>query len=323
MKERTDSMPDTNYQLLLHDEINWDEVSGPIGISLTNDYLFRALLQRNNRVLKALLCSLLHLNISDVYSVTITNPIELGKTITDKEFILDIRIELNRNIIINLEMQVANEGNWPERSLCYLCRAFDNLNSGDDYTAVNPAIHIGILDFTLFEDSPEFYATYRIMNEKTRRIYSDKLRLSVLDLSCINLATEEDIQYGIDHWASLFKATTWEELKMLAKSNKYLQDAVDSVYVLTQDEKIRQQCEAREDYRRRTVGRERMLKEALEEKEKLTAEKQQLTDENQQLVSEKQQLTFEKQQWVEEKQQLTEENQRLAQLLLENGIEID
>ena len=280
-------MPDTNYQLLLHDEINWDEVSGPIGIPLTNDYLFRALLQRNNQVLKSLLCSLLHLNISDVHSVTITNPIELGKTITDKEFILDIRIELNRNTVINLEMQVANEGNWPERSLCYLCRAFDNLNSGDDYTAVKPAIHIGILDFTLFEDSPEFYATYRIMNEKTRRIYSDKLRLSVLDLSCIN------------HWASLFKATTWEELKMLAKSDKYLQDAVDSVYVLTQDEKIRQQCEAREDYRRRTAGRERMLKEALEEKEKLAAEKQQLTS---------------------EKQQLSEENQRLVQLLLENGI---
>lgn len=46
-------MPDTNYQLLLHDEINWDEVSGPIGIPLTNDYLFRALLQRNNQVLKS------------------------------------------------------------------------------------------------------------------------------------------------------------------------------------------------------------------------------------------------------------------------------
>ena len=96
---------------------------------------------------------------------------------------------------------------------------------------------------------------------------------------------------------------------MLAKSDKYLQDAVDSVYVLTQDEKIRQQCEAREDYRRRTVGRERMLKEALEEKEKLAAEKQQLTSEKQQLAS--------------EIQQLSEENQRLAQLLLENGIKIN
>ena len=91
---------------------------------MTNDYLFRALLQRNNKVLKALICSLLHLNISDVESVRITNPIEMGKAITAKEFILDIRVELNKNTIINLEMQVINEGNWPERSLCYLSRSF-------------------------------------------------------------------------------------------------------------------------------------------------------------------------------------------------------
>lgn len=259
-----------------HGMIDWDNIHGPVTIPLTNDYLFRALLQRNNRVLKALISSLLHLKISQIQSVIITNPIELGKSITDKEFILDIRVELNQNTIINLEMQVLNEGNWPERSLCYLCRAFDNLNRGDDYGIVKPAIHIGILDFTLFEDAPEFYATYRMQNEKTHRVYSDKLRLSVLDLTQINLATEEDKFYKIDHWANLFKSTTWEELKMLAKSDKYLQEAADSIYELTQEEKIRQQCEAREDYYRRTVGRERMLKEALEKN-------QQLSDENEHL----------------------------------------
>lgn len=88
-------MANSNLLSSSHDEINWDNVRGPVSIPLTNDYLFRALLQRNNRVLKALICSLLHLKISNVHSVTITNPIELGKTITDKEFILDIRIELN------------------------------------------------------------------------------------------------------------------------------------------------------------------------------------------------------------------------------------
>ena len=49
---------------------------------------------------------------------------------------------------------------------------------------------------------------------------------------------------------------------MYAESDEYLQEAVDTVYKLTQDEKIRQQCEAREDYYRRTAGRERMLREA-------------------------------------------------------------
>lgn len=95
---------------------------------------------------------------------------------------------------------------------------------------------------------------------------------------------------------------------MLAKSDKYMQEAVTSVYELTQEEKIRQQCEAREDYRRRTAGRERMLKKALEENEKLTAEKQQLSNEKQLLFN--------------EKQQLSDENLRLRQLLLEHGVEV-
>ena len=176
--------------------------------------------------------------------------------------------------------------------------------------------HIGILNFTLFEEEPEFYATYRMTNEKTHRVYSDKLRLSVLDLNHINLATEEDKHYQIDHWAGLFKSTTWEELKMYAESNEYLQEAAESVYDLTQEEKIRQQCEAREDYRRRTVGRERMLKEALEENQRLHTEKDQLTAEKQQLSDEKQQLSDENQQLSNEKTQLSDENQWLRQMLI-------
>ena len=163
-------------------------------------------------------------------------------------------------------MQVINEGNWPERALCYLYRAFDNLNHGQDYAEVQPAIQIGILDFTLFEDSPEFYADYYLMNTKNHGIYSDRFRLSVLDLTQINHATEEDRAYQIDRWATLFKATTWEELKMLAKTNQYIAEAVTTIRQLTQEEKIRQQCEAREDYYRRTVGREKLLHKTTKER---------------------------------------------------------
>lgn len=59
---------------------------GPVTIPLTNDYLFRALLQKNNHVLKGLICSLLHLSPGDVSSVEVTNPIELGTSIDDKTF---------------------------------------------------------------------------------------------------------------------------------------------------------------------------------------------------------------------------------------------
>lgn len=243
---------------------NWRTQHGPVGISMTNDYLFRAMLQSNNIVLKALICSLLHLDMSEVDSVKIKNPIILGDAITDKEFILDIKVELNHRVIIDLELQVENEGNWTERSLCYLCREFDHLNRGEDYSMTKPTVHIGILDFKLFKEYSEFYATYWMMNEKSHHRYSDKLRLSVLDLNCINLATEEDRKYKIDYWARLFKATTWEEIKMYAESDQYLQEAADTVYKLTQDEKIRQQCEAREDYWRRTAGIKREYQKAQE-----------------------------------------------------------
>ena len=94
-----------------------DNVHGPLPIPMTNDYLFRALMQQNNRVLRALICSLLHLDDAEVSSVVISNPIELGKNIDDKTYILDIKVSLNGHTVIDLEMQVVNEGNWPERSL--------------------------------------------------------------------------------------------------------------------------------------------------------------------------------------------------------------
>lgn len=97
---------------------------------------------------------------------------------------------------------------------------YDHLSPGDDYTQIKPVRQIGFLDFTLFPEVPEFYATYKMLNEKTHALYSSKFVLSVLNLSRIDLATVEDKQYHIDYWASLFKATTWEEIKMLNETKQ-------------------------------------------------------------------------------------------------------
>lgn len=228
--------------------------TGTLTIPMTNDYLFRALLQRNNKVLKGLICALLHLSPDKVSSAEITNPIELGTSMGDKTFILDIKVMLNDLTIINLEMQVINQYNWIERSLSYLCRNFDNLQSGEPYENVKPVIQIGLLNFTLFPDNPEFYATYQLLNVKNYTLYSDKLRLSVLDLTQIDTATAEDRCYQLDCWAGLFRATTWEELNMLAHNNEYLEEASATIYQLSQEERIRMECEAREDFYRTQRG---------------------------------------------------------------------
>ena len=273
------------------------KTSGPLIIPMTNDYLFRALLQHNNAVLKGLICSLLHLLPEKVYSVEITNPIVLGTAINDKTFILDIKISLNDNNVINLELQVINQHNWVERSLSYLCRAFDSLLIGDSYLEVKPVTQIGLLNFTLFPEHPEFYATYQLLNVKDYSLYSDKLRLSVLDLTRIDLATEEDRSCQLDCWARFFKATTWEELHMLAQNNETIGEAASTVYKLTQEERIRMECEAREDYYRTQRDMQLMMKRSTEKLEKLTAENEVLTNENEVLANENDRLR----QWIKAK----------------------
>lgn len=228
--------------------LSYKDAHGNIDYGMTNDYMFRAVLQENKIVLKGLICSLLHLQDSEVFSVEITNPIQLGKSIDAKTFVLDIHVMLNNNRIVNLEMQMTNLQNWQELSLSYLCCAFDHLNKGEDYSAAKPAIHIGFLNFPATDNLPEFYATYKLLNIKTHELYSDKFILRVVDLTQINLATEEDKLYQIDYWAKLFTAKTWEELKMIAENNTILSEATQTLYKLNADELLREQCRAREEY---------------------------------------------------------------------------
>lgn len=98
----------------------------------------------------------------------------------------------------------------------------------------------------------------------------------MLDLTQIHLATEEDKAYKIDYWAKLFKAKTWEDLKMLAQNNNVFEETCEAVYKLNQDPEARYICEMREEGQRilRTYQNIIKAKEtALAEKDEKLAEK--------------------------------------------------
>ena len=264
----------SNASISTHSPISYQNATGKIDYKFTNDYMFRTILQKNMKVLKGLVCALLHLQPDDISDITITNPIELGKAMDDKEFILDIAIRINNNTLLNLEMQVVNELNWEDRSLGYLCRTFDQLYRGQKYSAALPVIHIGFLDFQLFPEYPEFYAIHKLLNIKNHHLFSDKFTLSVVDLTQIELATEEDKYYQIDHWAKLFKATTWEEIKVIADKNEFMEEATQALFECNADELIRQQCYAREEYNRYQRTVQKALKDATQERDQALAELQ-------------------------------------------------
>ena len=239
------------------------KATGIIPYTFLNDYMFRVILQKHKNVLRSIVCACLKLEVGDVQDIVVQNPIEFGESIDDKTFILDINVLLNNNTIINLEMQVLDLKDWPERSLSYLARSYDNVAKGDEYINVKPVYHIGFLNYTLFPESPEFFSKYRMMNIKNHHVYTTKFNLYVVDLTQIKLATQEDVDTGLVYWTQVFKAKTWEELRQMAERNQELQEATEALYVYNQDEIVKEQCRARQDY----YNHERGMQKRMEEKD--------------------------------------------------------
>ena len=218
---------------------------------MRNDYMFHAVLQKNEEVFRNLLATLLEIDEAEIESCHIENPIELGKEIEGKECILDVKLTLNNDKVINIELQVYKQTHWISRSLLYWARAYDNLKSGQGYDMLLPAYHIGILDFTLFEDHTKFMAQYQILDVEDGYLYSDKLCIKVLDLTQLEKAKQEpETNKKLLKWAGIFKAETLEELEQLARGEEVFENMVVTMKKLSEDEKIRMQCEAREDYER-------------------------------------------------------------------------
>jgi hypothetical protein len=51
---------------------------------------------------------------------------------------------------------------------------------GNDYNTAETVYQIGFLDFTLFEDHPEFFARYQMRNDKDSYLYTDKFNVYVI-----------------------------------------------------------------------------------------------------------------------------------------------
>lgn len=70
----------------------------------------------------------------------------------------------------------------------------------------------------------------------------------MLDLSQLQNVSDEDKNTPLYYWAQLFVAKTWKELFEMADKSEAIEKAVVTLHQLSEDEKIKLQCEARERY---------------------------------------------------------------------------
>lgn len=177
----------------------------------------------------------------------------------DKEGILDVRVFISKRVEedslkernqgetsqVDLEIQLASFPLWPERSVFYLAKMYTGaIQMGQSYDVLQKCIHVGILDFFLFEGDEEFYSCFHLWEDTRHQMYTDKLEIRILELP--KLAKREYPQTELLNWARFFNAEKEEEFEMAAEESSYIERAYERLVKLSADDLKRMEYEARE-----------------------------------------------------------------------------
>ena len=163
----------------------------------------------------------------------------------DKLGILDVRVILNGDVQLDMEIQVAKFLFWRERSLFYLSKMYsDVILAGEGYHVLGKCIHVGILDFILFEEDEEFYSCFHMWEDKRRRKYSDKFEVHIVELP--KVAEHEYPETALLKWAKFLNAEKKEEFEMAAKTDPHIRKAYEQLLYMSEDGNKRLIYEARQ-----------------------------------------------------------------------------
>ncbi|WP_449540436.1 Rpn family recombination-promoting nuclease/putative transposase [Ferdinandcohnia sp. Marseille-Q9671] len=102
-----------------------------------------------------------------------------GKTIR-----LDLAVLTANGENINVEIQVINQHDLPERILYYWAKAYSSsIRSGEFYRKLRPTISISILNFPLFPtETDDFHTIFHIREKNKNFLWSNQLEFHVFDL---------------------------------------------------------------------------------------------------------------------------------------------
>ncbi|MCL2338155.1 MAG: Rpn family recombination-promoting nuclease/putative transposase [Firmicutes bacterium] len=177
-----------------------------------SDTLFKMLFVQYPELLKKLVSNLLHIRLESIEQFEITNPEIPPDNLGDKFCRLDINMIVNSRRV-DLEIQVRNDGDYPERSLYYWAREYSAaLSEGEQYSDLPRVVIISILHFNLFECA-EFHSEFLTLEATRHTLLTDKLSLHYYELPKLPALVGPDDELML--WLKLFQAETEEELKQI------------------------------------------------------------------------------------------------------------
>ena len=219
-------------------------------LPLSHDYVFKRVFAKegNEDLLKDLLESILEIKIK---KVKVLNPELVVDTKKGKRGILDLKVEVNGDILVDLEMQNKNEQNMNERSAFYISRMY-SIQEGrsKDYTDYKKCIAINILNYNYlkrnsyhsvshmrFDDTKE--ENYIDMGYKQEdEIYTDKFETHIIEIPKFRMKNL-GVKNKKDQWLWLFEGS--ENMVETARTKRRIMNkAVEVIDELSMDERERE-----------------------------------------------------------------------------------
>jgi predicted transposase/invertase (TIGR01784 family) len=141
-----------------------------------SDILFKILFVQYPDLLKRLVAVLLNIRLESIGQFEITNPEMPPEVVGDKFCRLDINMTVDGQRI-DLEIQVEDEHDYPERSLFHWAREYSTaLVAGHEYVELPRVVIISIVAFKLF-DCAEFHSEFQPLEVSRHTPLTDKMNL--------------------------------------------------------------------------------------------------------------------------------------------------
>ena len=176
---------------------------------LLNDIIFKIVFgsQQNERCLLSLINALLGLSgPEEILELTIRNPTLDKVYAIQRNAILDIRALDGLGQHYNVEIQVRPETDYIHRSLFYLSRMYgQQLESGDDYAALRRCVGISILDFHLFDHTPDLHSTFHFYDVVHQHRLTNFLEIHYIELSKFQQKLPNELKSQFEKWLYLLK----------------------------------------------------------------------------------------------------------------------
>lgn len=208
------------------------------------DFVFKEIMT-DESARKGFLSAILKLNPSDIKETRIINTFLHKVHKNDKQGILDVRICMNNNTEIDVEIQLSEIRAWVDRSLFYIAKMYtEQIEEGEDYDVLKKCVSICILDFKLFVEE-EFYSCFHLREDRRNTLNTDKVEFHIIELPKLPEELKED-SGDILLWAKFINSERKEEFEMIAEKNQYIGSAYKRLQTISQDKQMQLEYEARE-----------------------------------------------------------------------------